>query len=109
MTDPIRNVLGNAEAAGVKPSADNQTNRAAADHTSATSPAGVDSVDVAQTRSLLETINATVGAVPTVNQDRVSALRQALASGSYRVNPQQVAKQLLSSERALPNPAPPND
>jgi negative regulator of flagellin synthesis FlgM len=100
MTDPIRGVAGAGELAGANPSAGTKTGQAAASP-SAANPTEADSANVDQTQSLLETINATAAAVPTVNQEQVSALRQAGADGTYRVNANEVAKQLLSSEQAL--------
>jgi negative regulator of flagellin synthesis FlgM len=64
---------------------------------------------VSQTQSLLETINATVAALPTVNQEQVSAIRQALANGTYQVDPQQIAKQMLNSDQSLTNPTSGNE
>ena len=108
MTDPIRGVTGAGEIAGINPSAGAKTGAAATDGTAAPLPGGADSAadsaNVGQTQSLLETINATVAAVPTVNQGQVSALRHAIANGTYQVNAQEVAKQLLNSEQALTSP-----
>jgi negative regulator of flagellin synthesis FlgM len=101
MTDPISGVAGPGEIAGINPSAGTKTGQAA-DGNSAPIPAGADSANVGQTQSLLETINATVAAVPTINQDQVSALRQAIANGTYQVDTHEVAKQLFSTDQALP-------
>jgi negative regulator of flagellin synthesis FlgM len=105
MTDPISGVAGAAEAPGIHPSAGPKTGQASG-IPGAPIAAGTDSADVAQTQSLLETINATAAAVPTVNQDRVSAVRTAIAQGSYQVNPQNIAKQMLQSEQDLSGLAP---
>jgi negative regulator of flagellin synthesis FlgM len=101
MTDPIRGILGPGETAGILSPGGAKTGQAAGGAASAGGAAAADSANVSQTQSLLETINATVAAVPTVNQNQVAALRHAIANGSYQINPQQVAKQILSSEQAL--------
>jgi negative regulator of flagellin synthesis FlgM len=103
MTDAIRGVLGTGEIAGSGPAAGTKTGQTT--DAGASLPAGgADSANVAQTQSLLDTIGATVGAVPTVNQDQVSAIRQTIANGTYRVDPQQVARQILNSDQSLVGP-----
>jgi negative regulator of flagellin synthesis FlgM len=109
MTNPISGIAGPGEITGINQSAGTKTGQAAAEGNNVAPPPGADSANVGQTESLIETINATVAAVPTVNQDQVSALRQAIANGTYQVSPQEVAKQLLNSEQALTNPVMPGD
>jgi negative regulator of flagellin synthesis FlgM len=105
MTDPIRGLPGSSPADGINPATGTKPGHG----TAATTPgsggqgAAADSVDVADTRSLLQTINDAAAAVPTVDQNRVDALRQAIRNGTYRVDPQAVAKGLLNSETALPS------
>lgn len=64
---------------------------------------GTDSVSVGQSQSLFTAISATVGKAPTVDQAKVAAMRQALSEGTYSVDPQRIAKQLLGADQALPN------
>ena len=44
----------------------------------------------------VQQLKADVGSVPDVRQDRVAALQQAIASGSYNVSGQQIAKAMSS-------------
>lgn len=109
MTDAIRGITGTGETTGINPSGGTKPGQTADGGVSAPAGAASDSADVSQTQSLLETINATVGAVPTVNQAQVAALRAAIANGTYQVDPQQIAKQMLNSDQSLTNPAPGNE
>jgi negative regulator of flagellin synthesis FlgM len=109
MTNPISGVAGTAETPEIHPSAGSKSGQASGTAPSASAAVGADSADVAQTQSLLETINAAAAAVPTVNQDRVSAVRTAIAQGTYQINPQQVAKQLIQSEQDLTGLASPTE
>lgn len=98
MTDAIRGITGTGEAAGVNPSAGTKTSQTSGG-TAPSSTTATDSADVSQTQSLLETINATAAAIPTVDSSQVTTIRQAIANGTYKVDPQEVAKQLLNSEQ----------
>ena len=98
MTDAIRGVTGTGEAAGINPSAGTKTGQTTGG-TAASATSSANSADVSQTQSLLETINATAAAIPTVNASQVTAIRQAIANGTYKVDPQEVAKQLLNSDQ----------
>ena len=105
MTDPIRGVLGPGEPAAIQPAGGTRTGPAATDGgTPGAAAAPSDSANVSQTQSLLRTIDATVASVPTVDHDQVTALRNAIATGTYQVNPRQVATQLLASDQALAAP-----
>jgi negative regulator of flagellin synthesis FlgM len=109
MTDAIRGVVGTGGAAGINPSGGTKTGQTTSAAAPTSASGGSDSANVSQTQSLLETINATAAAIPIVNQGQVSAIRQAIANGTYQVDPQQVAKQLLNSDQALVGPASGNE
>jgi negative regulator of flagellin synthesis FlgM len=103
MTDPIRGALGGNPPGEINPTGGTNNDKAASDATTTVSgTAGADYANVGQTRSLLETINATVAGVPTVNQSRVDALRQAIQNGTYQIDPQRIAKGLINADSALP-------
>ncbi|MGH6988376.1 MAG: flagellar biosynthesis anti-sigma factor FlgM [Stellaceae bacterium] len=106
MTDPIRGVLGGNPASEINPASDAKTGNAASgtDTVTGTGTSQADSANVGQTRSLLETINATAASVPTINQNQVESLRQAIQNGSYQVDPHQVAKGLIQADAGLPAP-----
>lgn len=54
----------------------------------------------------LATLEQSVRNMPAVDELRVSAVRQRLQSGEYKVDPQRVADRLLSLERDLGRAAP---
>src|SRR6185437_814150 len=99
MTDAIRGILGAGESPGINPSSGTKTGSAPGG--SSSGPAVTDSAEIGQTQSLLETINATAGAVQDVNQSQVAEIRAAIANGTYQIDPQKIAKQLLNSDQVL--------
>jgi negative regulator of flagellin synthesis FlgM len=80
-------------------------NTAATPTGSASAPAlgaaGTDVADVAQTEALLQSIAQAASNVPGIDQAKVAELQQALASGSYQVNPQSIAQNLVELEALL--------
>lgn len=48
----------------------------------------------------LNDLQAAVAATPVVNGDRVAALREAIANGTYTIDPQRIADGLLAQDRA---------
>jgi flagellar biosynthesis anti-sigma factor FlgM len=100
MPDPIHSVNpGNSVIVGSTGQA------AAAPAPTSVSPAPTssdsDSADVGQTQALLQTITAAAAGVPTIDQNRVASLQQALASGTYQPDPQAIAQKLIETESAL--------
>jgi len=67
----------------------------------------VDSANVTQVEALLQTIGTLASNVPSVDQARIAEIRQAIASGTYQVNPQAIAEKMLEIERLLSGQAPP--
>jgi flagellar biosynthesis anti-sigma factor FlgM len=60
-----------------------------------------DSADVAKAEALIATINEAANMVPPANLTRIAELRQAIESGTYQVNPQQIAKIIMDIEGLL--------
>jgi negative regulator of flagellin synthesis FlgM len=46
---------------------------------------------------------AAAGKVPTVNENRVAAIKSAIQNGSYTVNPERVADKMLQFDDKLPD------
>jgi len=57
----------------------------------------------------LAAIEESLKAMPAVDELRVSAVKQRLSSGDYKIDPQRVADRLLSIERDLGRAAPLDD
>jgi negative regulator of flagellin synthesis FlgM len=100
MTDAISGIRAGITAGEVANSAPAQAGPAA--DTAAPPSSGVDSVEGGQPPSLFATISATVGAAPAIDQAKVAAIRQSLSDGTYAIDPQRIAKQLLGAEQSLP-------
>lgn len=99
MPDPIRGVTS------APPTAVGQSGQPSASppgRPGQTPAAGaVDSADVAHAANVLAVITAAAGAVPVVDETRVAALQHAVQTGSYQVNPDQVARKIAQIEGLL--------
>lgn len=60
-----------------------------------------DSADVGGTQQLLATIANAAAAVPGTDEARIGELQKAIADGTYQVDPQQIAQNLLGLDAAL--------
>ena len=67
--------------------------------------ASPDSADVARAEALLATIAQAAGSVSGIDEARVAALQQAIQSGTYQADPQQIAQKMLELEALLVSPA----
>jgi negative regulator of flagellin synthesis FlgM len=67
----------------------------------AVSAPGADSVDLTDGARQMQDLQATVASTPVVDANRVAALREAIANGSYRIDPQRIADGLLAQDRAV--------
>lgn len=63
-------------------------------------PAPADSVDLTDGARQLQDLQAAVAGTPVVDSGRVEALRDAIANGSYTIDPQRIADGLLAQDRA---------
>jgi len=106
MADPIQGVTG-TDAAGVAPASGATANQGPGGTAAqgVAPPAASDTANVAQVQGLLDMINQVAATIPAVDPQRVAELRQAIADGSYRVDPHSAAKQLADIERYLAGPA----
>jgi negative regulator of flagellin synthesis FlgM len=60
-----------------------------------------DSVSLTDAAAQLRDLEQSVSSLPEVDNQRTEKIREAVASGSYQVNPQRVADKLASFETAL--------
>lgn len=103
MPDPIQGVTPAGSSVEVA-----KTGQAGSSTTPAATPISgtpavntLDSADVARAEALLATITTAAGEVPEIDEARVSALQQAIESGGYQVNPQQIAQKIMELEAML--------
>ena len=106
MTNPIHGVSGTSETSAINPSGGAKSGPASSASPGPGTSIAADSANVTQTQTLLETINSVVSALPTVDPNQVSALQQAIATGSYKIDPNNLAKQLIDTEKLLADPMP---
>src|SRR5690242_8077458 len=98
MPDPIQGVntalpVGGAVAAGQSGAA-----QGGPPPTDAAAAPAADTADVGRTAALLTTIAETAGQTPDIDEAKVAELRQAIAAGTYQVDPQKIASRLLDPE-----------
>jgi negative regulator of flagellin synthesis FlgM len=60
-----------------------------------------DSVSITDSARTLASLSQAVSDAPDVDMNRVSAVQQALATGSYRINPERIASSMLALEQDL--------
>ncbi len=65
-------------------------------------PAGTDQVDITGAASELATAEQSLSSVPVINQGKVSTIRGAVEAGTYKVQPQKIARKLVEFEQGLP-------
>ncbi|MGH7100405.1 MAG: flagellar biosynthesis anti-sigma factor FlgM [Stellaceae bacterium] len=64
-------------------------------------PGAVDSADVARAELLLATIATAGRSIPAIDQSRVAELQSAILSGSYQIDPKQIAQKIAEIEQLL--------
>lgn len=71
----------------------------------AAQPSGADSSDSlklsGEAAGLVSAQREISAGAPNMDQAKIDALRSAIASGSYRINPQEIANRLIALERRL--------
>lgn len=61
----------------------------------------VDTVSLTDTATQLQSLQQTLADAPVVDNDRVSALKAAIAEGSYNVDPAELANNMINFEQQL--------
>jgi len=61
----------------------------------------VDTVSLTDTATALQSLQQTLADAPVVDNDRVSALKAAIAEGSYNVDPAELANNMIKFEQQL--------
>ena len=100
MADPIGSVRG-TDPLGAASTVQGEPAQSASSRPQQPPGAQSDTADVASVEALLATITRAANAVPPIDQTRVAELQQAINSGTYQANPQQIAKMLMEIEALL--------
>lgn len=64
-------------------------------------PSTVDTVSLTDTAARLREMENTLAKLPVVDNQRVEAVRQAIADGTFEVDAERVARKMLAFEQAL--------
>lgn len=100
MPDPIQGVNATAALSVASPG-EAGSSQAGSRAEPAGAAAPVDSADVTRAEALLATILQAGAAIPPVDEARVAELQQAISSGAYEANPQQIAQKIMEIEYLL--------
>lgn len=63
--------------------------------------AQVDTVSLTDTATQLQSLKQTLADVPVIDSDRVSAIKAAIAEGSYHIDPAELANNMINFEQRL--------
>jgi len=67
----------------------------------AVNSSSVDTVSLTDTATQLQSLQQTLADAPVVDNDRVSAIKAAIAEGSYSVDPAELANNMINFEQQL--------
>jgi negative regulator of flagellin synthesis FlgM len=95
-TEPVAPIKGSNSNGVVADKAQGEAQAAAA-----AAPKTGDTVTLTHSARSLQKIEEAVAKAPVVNASKVAAVKQAINSGTYQINPGQVADKLLQFERGL--------
>ena len=78
-----------------------QPNSAAPDKAASKSAGSSDTVNLTSSAKLLERLDKTLAALPTVDLDRVSEIKTAIENGDYEIDADAIADALIRIDRSL--------
>jgi negative regulator of flagellin synthesis FlgM len=64
-------------------------------------PAGADTVSLTGTAAKLRQLEAALSELPVADNDRIDAVKRAVANGTYEIDPHRIAAKMLDFERSL--------
>lgn len=91
----------NSAVNSVGPAPDCGQPRAAAPRPAAPAVRTAEQVAISPLSARLQQIEASLGSEPTVNAQRVAEIKQAIAEGRFKVDPEKIADGLLKSVREM--------
>lgn len=86
---------------GNLPSANDSRNRAVKEQSSTQAVDGGTKVELSSLSSSLQKMESTIANVPVVNSSRVAELKKAIADGTYKVNPENLANAMLQNAQQM--------
>ena len=85
------------------PAAGTPAPAASAPGTPATPDAGANTVNLSALSAHMQSVSASLASTPVVNQAHVDEIKQAIAEGRFKVNPEAVADKLIDTVREMIN------
>ena len=102
MTDMIKNINGNGQLSGTNAKPNSRSGASdTSSEASQSSATSSDRVELTSTAQKVEKLIADLESQPVVNRDKVEAVKQALADGSYQVDSRAIAEKLTDFEELL--------
>jgi negative regulator of flagellin synthesis FlgM len=93
----ITDTAGTRRSEAAKPANQGQSRAATTDSSAATA----DTVSITHSSFLMSKLEELVQRAPAVDRDRVAAIKDAIASGTYEIDDQRIADGLLKFERDI--------
>jgi len=93
--------IGVNDAGDTKRTQTEKQQQAATEQTSS-SPAATDSVQLTQSGKQLSELANRLDKIPSVDSERVDAIKKAIASGEYEIDAERIASKLTNFESLLP-------
>ncbi|MDH5632686.1 MAG: flagellar biosynthesis anti-sigma factor FlgM [Gammaproteobacteria bacterium] len=101
MSIDINSTNSNAAQVAANASKVQPAQREPADSAETGRPSTADTLSLTEAASQLQRLAKQAEATPVVDTQKVESIRQAIADGSYDINPARIAERLLSLEAAL--------
>ncbi|RLJ16766.1 flagellar biosynthesis anti-sigma factor FlgM [bacterium endosymbiont of Escarpia laminata] len=102
MAIEINSLSRGALQSAVKSTSANQTSPSTASATRGAATAQGDSVSLTRSATQLQSLEHEISQMPVVDAQRVESVQRAMATGSFIIDPENSAENLLFMERALP-------
>lgn len=101
MTNPINNTGNNRPVSGSSESLARSRAKTDSDSASTTESSASDSVTISEQGQQLNGLLQQVDKLPEVNQDRINAIKDAIAKGQYPLDAKKIAANLVNLEKSL--------
>ncbi|MDH5471450.1 MAG: flagellar biosynthesis anti-sigma factor FlgM [Gammaproteobacteria bacterium] len=101
MTNPINNINRTATDALSNSNAKTKATVSAETGTTKTRPSSEDTVSLSAESSQIKSLQQQLDAVPEVDIEKVDAIKREIAKGNYPLDPERIAENLISLEKAL--------
>ena len=98
---PRNNKATNDRSGQVKANEGETSTTSSQESTSQAAGAGADTVSLTGTAAKLRQLEAALSELPVADNERIDAVKRAVANGTYEIDPQRIAAKMLDFERSL--------